>query len=424
VLLGNSLEKRKHKKMKVARGKFSADENLEHGAWKRTFFWDICRAFPLGVIETVTTTFGLLIAIRYLDVDMLSKSSLVAAPSVGLLLSLFSVAAVRWLGWSVNASAALAWLVAAVGFVIAAMGHESVMWYISGLVLALVAHSLSSPLLSQIYRRHYPGEIRGKLFSVVGMVQAGAAAGFAYLAGILLVDEKLGYDLLLWIFAASSLLKSCFTLMVRPVHLRRSDKLNLLDAFGHLKTDLVFRKLIITWMVLGLGNLLCIALFVEYIATDQYGFSLNEAKISMVTTTVPMLAFIISVFVWGIIYDKMEFYRLRVLVNLFFILGTLVFFFAPSYLWLCVGMALNGIGKAGGNILWSLWTTKFAPADHVGEYMSVHTCLTGFRGIISAFVAFPLILLVGPHVIGMIGAGLILLSTLWLIPEVKQNWGK
>jgi MFS family permease len=137
-----------------------------------------------------------------------------------------------------------------------------------------------------------------------------------------------------------------------------------------------------------------------------------------------MLAFIVSVFVWGMVYDKMDFYRLRVLVNLFFFAGVLVFFFAPSYLWLCVGMALHGMGKAGGNILWSLWTTKFALADHVGEYMSVHTFFTGFRGIISAFVAFPLILLVGPHVIGVIGAGLILLSSLWLLPELKQNWGR
>lgn len=408
--------------MKQARGKFSEDLDLEDGVWRKTFFWDLCRAFPLGVIETVVTTFGLLIAIRYLHVDMLSKSSLAAAPSLGLLLSLFSVAAVRRLGWSVNASASLAWLVAAVGFGIAALGHESVVCFISGVVLALVAHSLSSPLLSQIYRRHYPGEIRGKLFSVVGMLQAGAAAGFAYLAGAWLVDGKVGYDILLWIFSGSSLLNALFTLMVKPVHLRRSHKLNMLDAFGHLKTDLVFRKLIITWMVLGLGNLLCIALFVEYIANDYYGFGLNEAKISMVTTTVPMLAFIVSVFIWGAVYDRMEFYRLRILVNLFFIAGILVFFSAPNFLWLCVGMALNGVGKAGGNVLWSLWTTKFAPADHVGEYMSVHTCLTGFRGIISAFVAFPLILLVGPHVIGAIGAGLILLSTLWLLPEVKQNW--
>ena len=87
-------------------------------------------------------------------------------------------------------------------------------------------------------------------------------------------------------------------------------------------------------------------------------------------------------------------------------------------------MALHGMGKAGGNVIWSLWVTKFAPAESVGEYMSVHTCLTGVRGIATAFIAFPLILWIGPFGVGMIGAGLILLSSLWLMPEVIQNWRK
>ncbi len=410
--------------VKRGKGEFSADADLESGVWRKTFFWDLCRAFPMGVTETVVSTFGLMIAIRYLHVDTLSKSYFVAAPAFGLLLSLFSVAGVRRLGWSVNVSAGLAWLVSAFGFGVAALGHGVVECYIIGVVVALMAHSISAPLLSQIYRKHYPGEIRGRLFSVVGMVRAAAAAGFAYMAGLWLVEGWVGYDVLLWVFAGCSLLKVFFTLMMKPVYLRRSQKLVLLDAFGHLKTDHVFRKLITTWMLLGLGNLLCMALFVEYITNDYYGFAFDEAKISMVTTTVPMLAFIVSVVIWGAIYDKMEFYRLRVLVNLFFFAGVLVFFFAPSYLWLCVGMALHGMGKAGGNILWSLWTTKFAPADKVGEYMSVHTCFTGLRGIVSAFVAFPLILWVGPHAMGVIGAGLILVSSLWLMPEVRKNWGR
>lgn len=410
--------------MKEVKDKFSVDADLETGVWRRTFLLDLCRAMPMGVTETVVTTFGLLIAIRYLDVDTLSKSYFMAGLALGLLLSLFSVAAVRRSGWSVNVSAAVAWLLSAMSFGVAAIGHESAACYMIGVVVALVAHSISTPLLSQIYRKHYPGEIRGKLFSFVGMVRAGSAAVFAYFAGMWLAEGLIGYEVLLWVFAGCSLLKGVFTLMMKPVYLRKTQRLHLLEAFGHLKTDLVFRKLISTWMLLGLGNLLCMALFVEYITNDYYGFGFDEAKISMVTTTVPMVAFIISVVIWGMIYDKMEFYRLRILINLFFFAGVLVFFFAPSYLWLCVGMALHGMGKAGGGILWSLWTTKFAPADKVGEYMSVHTCLTGVRGIISAFVAFPLILVVGPNVIGVIGAGLILISSLWLLPEVRRNWGK
>ncbi len=398
------------------------DEGLDQGVSRQTFRWDLCRALPMGVVETVVTTFSILIANRYLDLTDAMKSWLVAGTAIGLLLSLFSVAVVRRLGWSVNVSASIAWLVAAIGFGIAALGGNSTLFFVGGVVLALLSHSLSSPLLSQIYRRHYPGEIRGKLFSIVGMVRAGTAAVFAYAVGIWLANGALSYTGLLWIFAGCSLLKGVFTMLMKPVYLRKSHQLKLLDAFGHLRTDAVFRKLIATWMLLGVGNLIAMALFAEYVSNERYGFGFDEAQISMVTTTVPMLAFILSVVVWGMVFDKMEFYRLRVLVNLFFVAGILTFFFAPSYLWLCVGMALHGMGKAGGNVIWSLWVTKFAPAENVGEYMSVHTCLTGVRGIFCAYVAFPLILWIGPFGVGMIGAALILLSSIFLIPEVIENW--
>ena len=406
----------------------SHDSELDHGVWKQTFRWDLFRAMPMGISETAVTTFAILIANKYLHLEDIMKSWLVAGSAIGLLLSLLSVAIVRRVGWSVNVSASIAWIVAALGFGVTAFdamdGKSNPIWFVGGVVIALLSHSLSVPLLSQIYRRHYPSETRGKLFSVVAMVRAGTAAVFAYMVGMWLVNGSLSYAGLLWVFTGCSLLKAIFTMLMKPVYLRKSQKLKLLDAFGHLKTDTVFRKLIATWMVLGVGNLIAMALFAEYVSNERYGFGFDEAQISMITTTVPMLAFIVSVVLWGMIYDKMEFYRLRVLINLFFIAGVLVFFFAPSYLWLCVGMALHGMGKAGGNVIWSLWTTKFAPADKVGEYMSVHTCLTGVRGVFTAFIAFPLILWIGPFGIGMIGAGLMLLSSLWLMPEVLKHWSK
>jgi len=103
------------------KSKFSHDSDLEGGAWKRTFFWDLCRALPMGVTETVGSTFGLLIAIRYLDVSTLSKSYFMAGSALGMLVSVFSVAAVRRLGISANLSAATAWLLACIGFAIAAL---------------------------------------------------------------------------------------------------------------------------------------------------------------------------------------------------------------------------------------------------------------------------------------------------------------
>ena len=45
------------------------------------------------------------------------------------------------------------------------------------------------------------------------------------------------------------------------------------------------------------------------------------------------------------------------------------------------GAIIFGISYGGGDVAWSLWVTKFAPPERVADYMSIHTFLTGARGI-------------------------------------------
>jgi len=333
---------------------------------------DLLRSVPMGVVETVGSTFAMFVAVALLELDTLSKSAIIGGPAVGLLLGFFTVALVRRVGWSVNVAAALGWGISAVGYGVVALYPQDGTLFVAGVVVALLSHTLASPLQSQIYKHHYPDKIRGRLFSIVGMLRSTGSAVFGYFAGVWLLGRGVDYAPLFWVFAGCSVLKAVFTMGMRPVFLRRTRKLSLFQAFEHLRDDRRFRKLISSWMLLGFGNLLCIALFVEYITNPVYGFGFGAQKVSLLTTTLPMSVFIVSVFAWGIIYDKMEFYRLRVTVNVFFFLGILVYFLSPTFVGLCVGMTLHGIGKAGGNVLWSLWTTKFAPADKVSEYMSVH----------------------------------------------------
>ena len=56
---------------------------------QKTFRWDLLRGFFRGVITSGTQTFGLFIAIRYFDADLLSKSLIGSAPFMGMLFSLF-----------------------------------------------------------------------------------------------------------------------------------------------------------------------------------------------------------------------------------------------------------------------------------------------------------------------------------------------
>lgn len=379
----------------------------------------------MGIIETVGSTFAMFVAVSLLRLDTLSKSAIIGGPAFGLLIGFFTVAMVRRLGLSVNISAGLGWLIAAIGYASVALYPQNGVVFVTGVVVALLAHALATPLQAQIYKQHYPDKVRGRLFSTAGVVRAAVAATFGYFAGIWLLREGVNYGPLFWVFSGCSLLKAGFTLGMRPVYLRKTQKLSLFQAFEHLKTDKVFRKLISTWMLLGFGNLLSMALFVEFITNPDYGFEFGAKEVSLITATIPMLIFIVSAFVWGAIYDKMNFYQLRVLVNVFFFLGILVYFFSSSFTMLCVGISLHGIGKSGGNVLWNLWTVRLCPdPSHVAEYMSVHTFFTGIRGIISAFVAFPIAAAFGGATIAVIGASCIAISSLMLLPELRASFAK
>ena len=70
-----------------------------------------------------------------------------------------------------------------------------------------------------------------------------------------------------------------------------------------------------------------------------------------------------------------------------------------------------------------MWVTKFAPPERVADYMSVHTFFTGVRGVIAPTIAFYFIAGLPFHYVGWICAGLIVIGTLLLVPEIKAGKG-
>jgi MFS family permease len=172
-------------------------------------------------------------------------------------------------------------------------------------------------------------------------------------------------------------------------------------------------------MILGIGNLLSFSLFVEYITNKEYGFDLSENHVSIITTVIPETCFFVFVLVWGRLFDRLNFYLLRCILNAFFAAG-IIFYFMGDGLWaLYLGIGLHGVARAGGNVVWSLWVTKFSDAEHVAEYMSVHTFLTGCRGVIAPFLAFPLAAAFGPFWVGGLSAVLIVIATAIIMKEIK-----
>ena len=102
-----------------------------------------------------------------------------------------------------------------------------------------------------------------------------------------------------------------------------------------------------------------------------------------------------------------------------FVIGILSFFTSTSYWGLILGSIFYGIAHAGGDVAWNLWVTKFAPAEKVAEYMSVHVFLTGIRAFFAPLVAFHMIEIYPITTIGHICMGMILLSCVFLVPGFR-----
>ena len=153
--------------------------------------------------------------------------------------------------------------------------------------------------------------------------------------------------------------------------------------------------------------------------TDDYKleFDPTPARIALILIFIPNAVKLVFSPFWGGLFDRMNFFVLRVILNLFFAVSLVLFFHSTSMTGLCVAAGLFGVANAGGEVAWSLWVTKFAPAKHVADYMSVHVFFNGIRVFLSPFLGFWLIGFVSASSLSLFSAGIILASSFALLSD-------
>lgn len=388
-----------------------------------TYRLERVRAVAAGILETAQVTFLLLIAQRWFQAGPGSKGLLQGASSAGLLLTpvLVTMAAV-W-GWNAERAAGRLFALGAAGLLAAALLPELPV-FVAGAGLGVLCTAATAPFLASIYNVNYRAERRGDLFSRNIVVRIIASVLFAWLAGLWLEAHPDGFRWILGVYAAAMALNAWCVSRCPPVPLAQDEGRNPLRAFRYVRTDRVFRWTLISWMLMGFGNLIMFPLRVEFLSNERYGLHLAPSDIALLTSVVPNAARLLFTRMWGRLFDRMNFFTLRIILNTGFMLGILSFFTGGGRLGLWAGAILFGVSNAGADLAWSLWVTKVAPPNRVTDYMAVHTFLTGFRGVIAAFVAFQCAVWfgVGPTAAG--AAGLILLASLLLIRERRRSPGE
>ncbi|MBX3745121.1 MAG: MFS transporter [Verrucomicrobiae bacterium] len=378
------------------------------------------RALSSGILETAGTTFLLLIAVRWFEAGAWSKALVAAGSSVGLLLTPLVVAWVARKRLRPSDAARRLLNAGAVSFLALAMVPRLPL-FVAGSVLAMATFTAVVPLLTHMYQENYPAAERGRLFSRTVVIRILAAAGFAKLAGLFLAEDMARFRWLLVVFAgaclaAGELLRRCPT---APLH--DDGGRHPLRAMRFVREDAVFRRTLIAWMLMGFANLMMLPLRVEYLAHERYGLQLSADRIALYTAVLPNLARVVMSPVWGWVFDRMNFFALRVTLNVGFLVGILAFFTTGSPTGLVVGSLVYGVSNAGGDVAWSLWVTKFAPPNRVADYMAVHTFFTGLRGVLAPLTAFLLAGRVSLPTLGYFAAALIAISCLVLLRELPRN---
>ena len=388
-----------------------------------TYRYECWRAPAAGVIEAAGTIFLLLIAVRWFQAGPFAKAMVAGGGSLGLILAPWVVSRVEAAGWPVaKAASRLAALGAISCLVMALIPVLPV--YVAGCVLAMTTSSAAIPLLTQIYQENYPERERGRRFARAMMIRIATAALFSELAGRALSHHLDRFRWLLLIFAGAFAFAS-FCLGRCPSRaLTASGGTHPFHALRYARDDRLFRQTLIAWTFLGFAMLMMAPLRVEYLANARYGVRwhgqlLTAGTIALLTGVIPNIARLILNPLWGWLFDRMNFFVLRLTLNLGFALGIVSFFATGSVAGLVVGAVFFGVSSAGADVAWGLWVTKFAPPDRVADYMSVHTCFAGLRGVVAPVVAFYLVSGLPLNVLGWISVGLIGVGSAFLVPEIK-----
>lgn len=388
-----------------------------------TFRAECLRAISSGILETASATFLLLIAVRFFDANATAKALVAAAGSSGMIISPGIVTFFSHRGTRPTKAAAFLSIAGGLALLVCA-AFPSLPIFLVGSLLSMVSVTCGIPLMTQVLQDNYPAAERGRLFSRTFMIRIAVAAGFSQVAGWLLADASGKITLLqvrglllvfaLALFFAAWCLGRCPS---RP--LATASSRHPLQALRYLGEDAVFRRASISWMLMGFANLMMLPMRVEYLANPRFGLMLSVAMIAFLTGVIPNLARLVMSPIWGNLFDRLNFFLLRVVINAGFAIGILAFFTGDSITGLVIGSIVFGISNAGGDVAWSLWVTKVAAPERVADYMSVHTFLTGIRGLAAPFAAFYLVKMYPPSVLGWFSAALIGASCLVILPELK-----
>ncbi len=386
---------------------------------RRTLIFDSIRSFAFGILETGPKTFFLLIAVRHFGASDAVKTLVSLPQAFGLIAALLVIAYLARLPVRRNLVAAAALVLAAAGF-FAAAGASSLTWHVLWLIPASATGAVTLPLYTAIIKENFPARLRGRLFAVELVLAMLGSALFHVVGGAILESSGDRFRVVVASYGAANLVAATALLFVpsrRPRRAARAGRaVSPLAALALLWRDRAFGLTVGAWFLFGLGSLLVAPLRILFLTEPRYGFDLPAVQVAFIAGTIPDIMRLLFTPIWANLFDRFNFITVRVGLNLFSVLGIVLFFQLHSVPAAIIGSALMGAFNAGGMLAWNLWVTRFADRENTAAYMSVHTFATGMRMLLGATIGIHLASRTGAELVAWIAVGFVVLGTLALLP--------
>jgi Major Facilitator Superfamily len=359
----------------------------------------------------------LVIALKFFDASSTIKALLLMAPFFGLLITPLVVQLVAQFKLPVSKVTGILLILASIVFFVAALTNNYWVFIIS-ILLARPLNMMIPPMVTALWQCNIPQQVRGARFSKVIWLGIISSLSVGIVFFLWLKSQGIdGYPVILITVAIGLFMSGMVSFKTPSSPIEKPGKIPY-SSLAYLWRDPLFGYVCLCWSIMGLAQGATIPLRIEYIASGNYGMKYSSAIVLLLMQIIPQTIVLITMPFWGKIFDKHNFILVRISQHFFFFVS-IALFFIPNFFCQMVGSAFFGLAMGGGMISWNLWVTKFAQEGKTAEYMAVHTCLCGLRGIIAPAVTYFFLASAGVIFIARISAGVMLLSALLLLPIIR-----
>jgi len=362
---------------------------------RRNFRIDTFSAICGGVYIAVLVTF-MPIVVRRLGGSTTDVAIVVAAPFVGHLLSPISAYLLHGLPLVrvVAGTVTLARATFLAGVLVAATPLMLAITTVAFFVISVANIGAYTALMHGIY----PDRERAQAMANVRIGAAVTGIASAAVAGTFIDVIPAS-----WVFAAAALIGLPGAIAFFWVRYDGTPKAparrSLPDIARGVWADHKYRRLLLSFTVFGIGNLMNVAVY-PILLVDHFNAS-NSFIGAM--TAVSSGTMVVAYIIWGRMIDRGSSIRLT-LVNTVVTLLVPIGYIAAADVWLLIPVAIvAGIVNAGGEITFFTNIVQIAPRDRIGEYATAQSLLMGLRGTAAPFIAAALLGVADPRVVLLIG---------------------